>query len=125
MFSSCTNLKRPNLDKYATMMTIKFVDIDIETPIDIKCDYFEKSFPDIQTKIVTDTMKINQILNTLDHLRIAGNDYYQHVDTRMKIKIKYNNDSIETICIDRFVINRNNQLYINTDTLKLLLTGLK
>jgi len=45
-----------------------------------------------------------------------------HVDTRMKLEIKYNNDSIETICMDRFIINRNNQLLVNTDSLKYLLT---
>src|SRR5665647_843973 len=84
LFSSCANLKKPNHDKYATMMTIKFVDMDIETAMDVSCEDFEKSFPDIQTKVVNDSMKINKIFNTLKHLKIAGNEYYQHVDTRMK-----------------------------------------
>ena len=122
LFSNCVNLKKPNHDKYATLMTIKFVDIDIETPIDIKCDNFENSFPDFQTKVVNDSMKINQIINILKHLKIAGNEYYQHVDARIKLELKYNNDSIETICIDRFIVIRNNQLLINTDSLKYFLT---
>jgi len=120
--SSCVNMKKSNNDKYATMMTIKFVDMDIETPMDIRSDNFEKYFPEIQTKVVNDSMKINQIFNTLKYLKIAGKEYYQHVDKRMKLEIKYNNDSIETICMDRFIINRNNQLLVNTDSLKYLLT---
>jgi hypothetical protein len=123
LFSSCVNLKKPDHDKYATMMTIKFVDMDIETVMDVRCEYFEKSFYDIQNKVVNDSMKINQIFNTLKQLKIAGDEYYQHVDTRMKLEIKFNNDSIETICMDRFVVYRNNQLFINTDSLKNLLTG--
>lgn len=106
-------------------MTIKFVDMDIETPMDVRCNDFEKYFPDIQTKVLNDSIKILQIINTLNHLIIAGNDYYQHFDTRMKLEIKYNNDSIETICMDRFILNRNNKLFINSDTLKILLTNLK
>lgn len=110
-------------DKYATTMTVKFVDMDIETVMDVRCEDFEKSFDVIQNKVVKDSMKINQIFNTLKHLKTAGNEYYQHVDTRMKIEIKFNNDSIETICMDRFVVARNNQLFLNTDSLKYLLTG--
>jgi len=122
LFSSYTNLKTHNHEKYATMMTIKFVDLNIETIMDIKCEDFEKSFPHIQTKVINDSIKINQILNTLKHLKIAGSEYYQHVDTRMKLKIKYNNDSIETICMDKFIVNWNNQLLLNTNSLKYLLT---
>ena len=122
LFSSCANLKKPNHNKYATLMTIKFVDLNIETIMDIKCEDFEKSFPDIQTKVVNDSIKLNQILNTLKHLKIAGNEYYKHVDTRIKLEIKYNNDSIETICMDRFIVNSMNQLFTNTDSLKYLLT---
>jgi len=106
-------------------MTVKFVDMDIETAMDVRCEDFEKSFTDIQTKVVNDSMKINKIFNTLKHLKIAGNKYYQHVDTRMKIEIKFNNDSIETICMDRFIVNRNNQILINTDSLKYLLTRME
>ena len=122
LFSSCVNLKKPIHDKYATLMTIEFVDLNIETPMDIKCEDFEKYFPNIQTKVVNDSIKLNQILNTLNHLKIAGNEYYKHVDTRIKIEIKYNNDSIETIYMDKFIVNRTNQLLTNTDSLKYLLT---
>lgn len=114
LFSGCVNMKKTNNDNYATTMTIKFVDMNIETPMNIRCDDFEKYFPEIQTKVVNDSVKINQIFNTLKYLKIAGKEYYQHVDTRMKLEIKYNNDSIETICMDRFIVNRNNQLFINT-----------
>jgi len=54
--------------------------MDIETAMDVRCEDFEKSFTDIQTKVVNDSMKINQIFNTLKYLKIAGKEYYQHVD---------------------------------------------
>ena len=125
LFSSYTNLKKLDHDKCATMVTVKYVDWDIETPLDIKCDDFETAFPETQIKITRDPIQINHILNTLKHLKVAGKDYYQHVDTRMKLEIKYCNDSIETICMDRFIINRNNKLLINSNSLKSLLAKIK
>jgi hypothetical protein len=104
------------------LITSKFVDLDIETIADVKCSDFEKSFSNFQTKVIKDSIKINQILTLLRVAKTAGKDYYPHVDTRIKLELKYNNDSIETICMDRFIFNRNNQLLMNTDSLKYLLT---
>lgn len=122
VFSCCGNPKKAKHEKHVSMITVKFVDFDIETPIDIKCADFEKYFSNIQIKVIEDSMKINQIINTLLVLKTAGNDYYPHVDTRVKLEIKYSNDSIETICMDRFILSRNNRVFINSDSLKILLT---
>jgi len=104
------------------MITLKFVDLEIETPLDIQCDYFETSFPDFKTQVINETNKINQILCLLNDAKTAGKDYYQHVDTRIKIELKYTNDSIESICMDNFIFSRNDHLLIVTDSLKTLLT---
>ncbi len=104
------------------MVTSRFVDLDIETFADVKCADFEKYFSDFQTKVIRDSIIITQIITYLNDGKTAGKEYYQNVDTRIKLELKYNNDSVEIICMDRFIFQRNNQLLINTDSLKYLLT---
>jgi len=125
LFSCNGNQKHVNHEKHVTMITSKFVDLDIETIAGVKCADFEKSFSKIQTMVIKDSIKVNQIINLLLVAKTAGKDYYPHVDTRIKIELKYNNDSIENICMDRFIVNRNNQLLVNTDSLIHLLTRIE
>lgn len=117
-----TYQKNSNGKKYVTMITSRFVDLDIETFADVKCSDFEASFANSQVKVIKDSIKINQIINLLRFLKTAGKDYYQNVDTRVKVELKYNNDSVETICMDRFIVDRNNHILLNSDSLKYLLT---
>lgn len=121
LISSC-NQKNANHEKYVTMITSRFVDLDIETFADMKCADFEEYFPYFQTKVIKDPIMITQIITYLNDAKTAGKDYYQNVDTRIKLELKYNNDSLEIICMDRFIFKRNNKLLINTDSLKHLLT---
>jgi len=121
----CVNHEKSTSDNHVIKITLKYIDFDIETPIDIKCNDFERSFPQFQRAVIEDTFRINQILNSLSILKIAGKEYYQHVDTRMKLELKYSNDSIETICMDKYIIDRNNQVLQNSDSLIYLLTRKK
>jgi len=122
LFYSC-NQKSTNHEKYVTMITSRFVDLDSETFADVKCTDFEEYFSNFQTKVIKDSITINQIITYLNDANTAGKDYYQNVDARIKLELKYNNDSIETICMGRFIFKRNNQLFINSDSLKYLLTS--
>jgi hypothetical protein len=124
-FTFCGNHEKSIKENHIVKITVKYVDFDIETPIDIKCRDFEKSFLELQKVDIKDSIRIQRILSLLSNLKIAGEEYYQHVDTRLKLELKYNNDSIETICMDRFVINRNNQMLKNSDSLIYLLTDKK
>ena len=120
--SGCHNLQKEPSQKYVKQITSKYVDFDIETIIDIDCEQFEKQFVDeIKTNVITESNKINEILTQLNDLKPAGKDYYQHVDTRMTVELKYNSDSIETICMSNFLVERNEKLFIRTDSLTLLL----
>jgi hypothetical protein len=124
-FTYCVNHEKSITDNHVVKITLEYIDFDIETPFDIKCKDFEKSFPQFQTEVIEDTFRINQILKSLSILKIAGKEYYQHVDTRMKLELKYSNDSVETICMDRFIVNRNNQVLQNSDSFIYFLTGKK
>ena len=107
---------------YVKQIISNYVDFNIETIIDVNCEEFESQFSDmLETVIIKDSTQISRILILLKNVKIAGNEYYQHVDTRMKVQLKYNNDSIETICLSNFLIERNGKLFIRKDTLTRLL----
>jgi hypothetical protein len=120
--SGCHNLQKEPNTKYVKQITSKYVDFDIETFIDIDCEQFEKQFINrINTNVITESNKINEILTQLKDLKIAGEDQYQHVDTRMTVELKYNSDSIETIWISNSLVERNGKLFVKTDSLTRLL----
>ena len=120
--SGCHNYQKEPSKKYVKQITSKYVDFDIETIVDVDCEIFEKQFIDrISTNVIIEPKRITEVLAQLKDLKPAGKEYYQHVDTRMKVELKYNSDSIETICISNFLVERNEKLFIRTDSLTRLL----
>lgn len=121
-FTGCQTVIKKSNKIYVKQIICKYVDFSIETVIDINCDDFERQFSDkMETVVINDSNQINKILSLINSLKIAGKEYYQHVDTRMKAQMKYNNDSSESICVGNFIVNRDNNIYIRTDSLTQLL----
>lgn len=100
---------------------ILFVDPEIETPFRIQCNKFEEFFKDdIDSISIKDDSLIKQFASELDRLEKADSTKFSLPDTRMKIKIIYQKESQE-LCIDRFVVSKNDDLFIYSESLKLLI----
>ena len=97
---------------------IIFVDPEIETPFRIKCEEFEKFFiDDLDSVSIQDDALIQQFLNELEKLSKADLTKYSLPDTRIKIKLIYE-DKINELCADKFVITKQNDIYILSESLK-------
>lgn len=108
---SCSSQKIKRID-------ILFVDQEIETPFRIKCEEFEKFFiDDLDSVSIHDDAQMQQFLNELAKLSMADLTKYSLLDTRIKIKLIYE-DKINELCIDRFVITKQNDIYILSESLK-------
>ncbi len=103
---------------------ILFVDSEIETPFSIKCDEFEKFFgAEIDSISIQDTKLIENFSKELNKLIIADKARYALPDTRIKLKLNYNNHTMLSICIDRFVVSKNEELFLYSDALKKLINN--
>jgi len=100
---------------------IIFVDPEIETPFRIKCEEFEKFFiDDLDSVSIQDDALIQQFLNELEKLSKADLTKYSLPDTRIKIKLIYE-DKINELCADKFVITKQNDTYILSESLKAII----
>lgn len=100
---------------------IIFVDPEIETPFRIKCEEFEKFFTNnLDSVSIQDDALIQQFLKELEKLSKADLAKYSLPDTRIKIKFIYEDKIIE-LCIDRFVITKQNDTYILSESLKAII----
>ena len=98
-----------------------FVDTEIETPFRIKCEEFEKFFKDdLDSVSIHDDGLIQKFSNELGKLRKADLTKYSLPDTRIKINLIYE-DKILELCIDRFVITKQNETYILSESLKAII----
>jgi hypothetical protein len=100
---------------------ILFVDSEIETPFRISCDKFKIFFrDDIDSISIQDPELIEKFSNELNNLIIADKAKYSLSDTRTKLKLIYNHNLLE-ICIDSFVVSKDGELFLLSDTLKRLI----
>ncbi len=103
---------------YVKSISVNYVDLYITTVIAVDCDDFDRYFSEEkQSKIIVDSTQINKIVVYINSAKIVGKYSYQDVDTRIKFELKFNNDSIETICMGKFDFKRGNMLYNNNDSL--------
>jgi hypothetical protein len=120
--TSCQTGTNKTNQLFVQQIVSEYIDFGIETIIDVRCEEFNSQFAnETETKVIDDPNKNREILKHLNNLKPAGKEYYQNVDTRMKLKLTYNTDSVETICIDNFIVQRNDKLYVRTDSLTDLL----
>ena len=122
LVTSCQYSTTKSNQIFVKQIISEYVDFSIETIIDIRCEEFKNQFSkEIETKSIDDPNKIREILILLKNLKPAGKEYYQYVDTRMRLKLIYNTDSVETICLSNFIVQRRDKLYVRTDSLTNLL----
>jgi hypothetical protein len=92
-------------------MEIRYVDLDILTPIDVDCNNFESFFNnEIKVKIITDTLLINKFVTELNCLRSDSIT----PDTRITVILSGNNLNERRLCIDKFNILDGNNNYSNS-----------
>jgi hypothetical protein len=97
---------------------VVFVNPEIETPFRIKCEEFEKFFAkELDSVSIHYDAPIQQFLSELAKLSKADLAKYSLPDTRIKIKLIYE-DKTNELCMDRFVISKQNDLYILSESLK-------
>lgn len=113
--------KQSKIDNSIKRIDIKFVDIEIETPYRITCDNFESFFQDeIDSVSISDDKNISEFISEIGKLNKADLSKYSLPDTRIKISIIYN-DSISEMCLDRFVLSNQKDLYVLSETFEKLL----
>jgi hypothetical protein len=122
---SC-NYSQPKIINSSTIdiskIEISYVELNIETPFDVRCCDFEGFFHDeIKTATTTDSLTIDNIITALNTLQDGPDRSTPHIDTRMKIQL-YSNDTLqEVICMEQYVVLRKNKLYLCSDELKNIL----
>jgi hypothetical protein len=116
MFNTTTNISK---------IKFLYVPSNIETPFDVHCCNFEQFFQNrIRTVTTTDSLLIDNIVTALNNLEDEHIRTTPDVDTRMKMQL-YNNDTIqEVICMEQYVVQRKNRLYLYSDELKKILNKL-
>jgi hypothetical protein len=104
-----------------TKINIEFVNVDIETPFRIKCDNFNVYFQnEIDSVLINDNELILEFANEIKKLNKADLSKYSLPDTRIKIKLVYT-DKISYLCIDRFVVEKDDGVYVLSESLRGLL----
>lgn len=104
-----------------TKINIEFVNVDIETPFRIKCDNFNVYFQnEIDSVLINDNELILEFANEIKKLNKADLSKYSLPDTRVKIKLVYT-DKISYLCIDRFVVEKDDGVYVLSESLRGLL----
>jgi ABC-type uncharacterized transport system substrate-binding protein len=88
---------------------IKYVSLDIMTPIDVSCKDFEDSFGK-QVKILSINSEKEIFYLKKCIKQLVKDDTVKSADIRIKIEIN-NYDTTDVICLDRFHIYRNGQFY--------------
>lgn len=79
--------------------TLKFVSLHIETIITVPCDEFESGFKsDIKVKEIRKEECENLSNLLLKSTRISRN----HIDTRGKLLITFEDEKVKKICFDKF-----------------------
>jgi hypothetical protein len=101
-------------EQYVQKIEITYVDFDILTPIDISCDYFDVIFNNIKkSKIIVDNIIINQIMNDIKEIKAKGKEV-ANLNVRYKMKLYYNDGSVQIICGNSGKIKLGNKIYFVT-----------
>lgn len=102
---SCQKSEETNISK----IIIYSVNFNIDTAVEVECNDFESTF---SKKIKMDSIKDKSTLNKFEALlkNTKKSDENTSLNVRKKIVVFYKNNSVDTLCIDRFNIMINNQL---------------
>jgi hypothetical protein len=97
---------------------ILYVDLDIETIIDVSCTDYEETFSDeIKSISIQDSNIINNLKRAINNLSVINDDVYPYVDTRIKL-LMYEDSCTEYVCISKFTVFIDDKIYLFSDELK-------
>lgn len=103
-------------EKRVDKIIISYVDFEIETFYKITCDNYENSFNDIYKVEVIDSVSVNKIMAIIKTLHKDKDK--SDPDTRVKLKILYNDNSCDSLCMDDLRINYNGKAIKYSQRLK-------
>lgn len=107
----CSACKAQNTPK----IKISYVNLDITTPITIKCDDFERLFNSkIKTVIIDKKTDINSLINMVNNLKIDTSKYMP--DVRVKLEISYS-DTSKIYCLSKMRVYSEGITYFLPDKL--------
>ncbi|RLD61093.1 MAG: hypothetical protein DRJ01_08515 [Bacteroidetes bacterium] len=96
-------------NKTMNTTTIKYVGLNIMTPINVSCENFEKAFgKQVIIMNITNQKDIDYLLNSIKKLSLDNN--IKSADIRIKIEIIHDK-TIDIICLGRFHIVHNGSFY--------------
>ena len=105
---------------------IEYVEIEIETPINVSCSNYETYFGDqIKVKRILDRRHINKLCRALNEFISSAKRYPDPPDVRIKIIEIYNNNKKEVFCVGRLISSFRNVNYINNNFISHILRDLK
>ena len=95
VFASCHNGKTDG-DDVATI-TIKHTELGRQTLFRIKCETFDKYFPDAKVKTLNKKTDIENVANILKGMKNTSND--NEPDVRSLLYIRHLSKTIDTVCV--------------------------
>ena len=113
--SSCAQ-DRPVIDsRILKEIKIEYVDIAIETPMNVPCGEFETYFESqIKTKEILDTREINKISRIVNKFLPSAKKYSDPPDVRVKIIFIQKDGTKQTLCAGRLISSYKGINFINT-----------
>jgi len=107
MLLSASQLFCQETNHHYDKMIIKYVDLELETPVCISCDLFEKYFI-YDSLVVSDKKELENIFSELSHLKSEKIKYT--VDARIKIACFIGNSIAAIYCLDSIGIINNGEV---------------
>ncbi len=114
---STKTISKSDIESY-DKINIQFVDFELLTPIDVRCNLFNSFFSEDQIKYIefNDTLKINEFREILSTLTLLSPEFNKNIDTRAKIQIILPSDTI-FICADSFALEMEGNVYYTPQSL--------
>ena len=120
IFADCQN----TTSKMAKVKSvhIRSVDFSLMTFIAVNCDNFEEYFKNCKETTLTDSKKIERFWMQFSTLEPTDSTYNKNIDTRAKIELITEADTIH-ICIGNLSLSLDNVQYKTPDSLIYLIEG--
>jgi len=100
--------------KSVTDIKIEYVDINIETPINVNCANFENYFgSQIRIKKIVKQHQICEFIDNINRLLKSGKKYSNAADVRIKIFIEKSSGATEIFCMGNLTSTLEGKNYIN------------
>jgi hypothetical protein len=96
-------------------INIEYVEITLETPMNVNCDNFKNYFPDelIKVRKIVNKHQINEIIDGIDKILKLDKQYPDPADVRIKIFIKRTDGRTQIFCMGRLTSSFEGRNYVN------------